>query len=97
MPCLLLLAFVVAGGIYGWHEYQVFNAVPITRLAAGDYYPEMPPDEYHHYIQIPIDHQDPSLGNFTDFYLLNPGFKAGSSVVFWLFDNQQEMVGMINT
>lgn len=94
---LLLFATVVAGGIYGWHEYQAFNAVPTTRLAAGGYYPEMPPDENHHYIQIPLDHQDRSLGNFTAFYLLNPEFKAGENVVFWLCDNQQEKVGMINS
>jgi len=41
----LLLAIIVVGGIYGWHGYQAFNAVPLTRLAAGSYYPEMPPDE----------------------------------------------------
>lgn len=97
IPILLFFAIIVAGGIYGWQEYQAFNAVPTTRLAAGGYYPEIPPDENHRYIQIPLDHQDPALGNFTDFYLLNPGFKAGSSVVFWLFDNQQEAVGMINS
>jgi hypothetical protein len=94
---LLILALFLAAGIYGWYEYQEFNAVPTTRLAAGGYYPEMPPDESHHYIQIPIDHQDPSFGNFTDFYLLNPEFKAGDNVVFWLCDNQQEKVGMINS
>jgi hypothetical protein len=95
---LLILALFLAAGIYGWYEYQEFNAVPTTRLAAGDYYPEMLPDESHHYIQIPIDHQDPSFGNFTDFYLLNPeSFKVGNNVVFWLCDNQQEKVGMINS
>jgi len=93
----LLLAIIVASGIYGWHEYQVFSAVPDTRLVSGSYYPEMPPDEYHHYLQIPIDHKDPSLGNFTDFYILNPEFRVGDNVVFWLCDNQQEAVGLINS
>jgi pimeloyl-ACP methyl ester carboxylesterase len=93
----LFLAIIFVGGIYGWHGYQAFNAVPLTRLAAGSYYPEMPPDEYHHYLQIPIDHQDPSLGNFTDFYFLNPEFRVGDNVVFWLCDNQQEAVGLINS
>jgi pimeloyl-ACP methyl ester carboxylesterase len=87
----------LAAGIYGWGEYQDFNAVPTTRIAPGEYYPEMPPDESHHYIQIPIDHQNQSLGNFTDFYLLSPEFKADDGVVFWLCDNQQEKVGMINS
>jgi len=79
---LLILALFLAARIYGLGEYQEFNAVPTTRLAAGGYYPEMPPDESHHYIQIPIDHQDPSFGNFTDFYLLNTEFKAVDNVVF---------------
>jgi hypothetical protein len=79
---LLLSAIIVAGGIYCWHEYEAFNEVPATRLVAGSYYFEMPPDEYHHYMQIPIDHQDPSLGNFTDFYILNPEFRAGDNVIF---------------
>jgi len=94
IAAILLPAIIVISGVYGWHEYQNFNAVPLTRLAAGSYYPEMPPDEYHHYLQIPINHQDPSLGNFTDFYLLNPEFIAGDNVVFWLCDNQQEAVGL---
>jgi len=96
---LLLSIFVLflAAGIYGWGEYRDFNAVPTTRIAPGEYYPEMPPDESHHYIQIPIDHQNQSLGNFTDFYLLSPEFKADDGVVFWLCDNQQEKVGMINS
>ncbi len=87
-------AIIIFSGVYGWHEYKVFNAVPISRLAAGSNYPEMPPDEYHHYLQIPIDHNNPSLGNFTDFYLFNPEFKAKDNVVFWLCDNQQEAVGL---
>lgn len=94
IAAFLLPAIIVISGVYGWHEYQAFNAVPVTRLASGSYYPEMPPDEYHHYLQIPIDHQNPSSGNFTDFYLLNPEFKAGDNVVFWLCDNQQEAVGL---
>ncbi|VVB64459.1 Uncharacterised protein [uncultured archaeon] len=97
LAVLLLPAIIVVAGIYGWHEYQAFNAVPTTRLAAGGYYPEMPPDGYHHYVQIPIDHQNPSAGNFTDFYLLNPEFRAGDNVVFWLCDNQQEAVGLASS
>lgn len=90
-----ILLLLVCGLGYGWYEYQKLSAVPKTRLAAGQYYPEMPPDEHHHYLQIPIDHQDPSKGTFTDFYILSPAFKPGDNVVFWLFDNQQEAVGMV--
>lgn len=91
---LLLPTILILFGVYGWHEYQVFNAVPITRLEVGSNYPEMPPDKYHHYLQIPVDHKEPSLGNFTAFYLLNPEFEVGDNVVFWLCDNQQEAVGL---
>lgn len=67
---------------------------PATRLSAGSYYPEMPPDDHHIYIQMPIDHENPALGNFTDFYLLSPNFKSNGTPVFMLFDNQQEAVGL---
>jgi pimeloyl-ACP methyl ester carboxylesterase len=81
--------------IYGWHEYRAFTAAPTTRIAAGSYYPEMPPDAQHYYLQLPINHDDPSQGTFTDFYILSPNFKPGEPVVFWLCDLQQEKVGFI--
>lgn len=84
----LALAVLVVAFVYGWYEYREFASVPTERLTAGIYYSEMPPDSHHHYLQIPIDHNDPSRGNFTAFYILNPSFKPGENVVFWLFDNQ---------
>ena len=94
---VLLLVLVVSGGAYAWHEYEMFFSVPSARLQADGFYPDMPPDAHHRYMQIPLDHGNPSLGNFTAFYLLSPGFSAGKDIVFWLFDNQQERVGMINS
>lgn len=94
---IMLLSIILIGIIYGWHEYKVFTSPPKNRLAAGSVYPEMPADDHHVYIQLPIDHSDPALGTFTDFYLLSPSFKPGDNVVFILFDNQQEAVGMVNT
>lgn len=91
---VLTIVFTI-GSFYGWHEYRIFMSTPTTRLTAGGSYPEMPPDDHHIYIQMPIDHDDPSRGTFTDFYLLSPRFKPGSNVVFKLYDNQQEAVGMI--
>lgn len=93
----LALTILVAGLVYGCYEYRIFTSVPTTRLAAGNYYPEIPPDSHHYYLQLLIDHNDPSKGNFTDFYILSPYFKSGENVIFWLFDNQQEAVGMINS
>ena len=94
---IIILLIFITGLIYGWCEYQAFTAAPTTRLAAGSYYPEMPPDSQHHYLQLPIDHNDPTLGTFTDFYILSPNFKPGDPVVFWLCDLQQEMVGFVRT
>lgn len=93
----MLLVILAAGASYSWHEYDEFVSVPTSRLEAGGFYPEMPPNYHHHYLQIPLDHGNPSQGNFTTFYLLSPGFSAGGDVIFWLFDNQQEAVGMINS
>jgi pimeloyl-ACP methyl ester carboxylesterase len=93
---ILLLTVALACAAYGWHEYEVFFEVPAARLAANSFYPEMPPDLHHHYLQIPLDHENKALGNFTAFYILSPGFSAREDVVFWLFDNQQEQVGLIN-
>ncbi|PKM78499.1 MAG: hypothetical protein CVU90_01820 [Firmicutes bacterium HGW-Firmicutes-15] len=94
---IVIMLIFIAGLIYGGYEYRVFTAAPTTRLAAGNYYPEMPPDAQHHYLQLPVDHNDPSQGTFTDFYILSPNFKPGDPVVFWLCDLQQEMVGLIST
>ncbi len=93
----IVLIVFVGSLVYGCYEYNEFTAVPATRLATGSYYPEMPQDSHHYYLQLPIDHNDPSKGNFTDFYILSPDFKQGQEVIFWLFDNQQEAVGMINS
>lgn len=94
---LLLLVILAAGVAYAWHEYDDLFSVPTSRLEAGGFYPEMFPDGHHYYLQIPQDHGNPSQGNFTAFYLLSPEFSAGGDVIFWLFDNQQEAVGMINS
>jgi hypothetical protein len=86
---------LIIGCIFAFYEYKNLMTVPKTHLAAGNYYAEMPPDNHHIYIQLPIDHTNPSLGTFTAFYLLSPNFKIGDDVIFQLYDNQQEKVGMI--
>jgi len=93
----MVLTILLGSLVYGYYEYEKFTSVPTTRLAVGSYYPEMPPNNHHYYLQLPIDHNDPSKGNFTDFYILSPNFKQGEETIFWLFDNQQEAVGMINS
>ena len=92
-----LIIILLGGTAYSIYEYRLFMSVPKTRLAAGNSYPQMPPDEHHIYIQLPIDHDNPEAGTFTDFYILSPNFKPGGKIVFMLFDNQQEAVGMATT
>lgn len=67
-------------------------SVPTTRLGPGQSYPEMPPDECHHYLALPVDHRDPSKGQFQGFYILSPKFHPGDEVVFFLTDGQMELV-----
>lgn len=93
----IILTVFAVGGFFTWKEYISFMSPPKTRLATGSSYPEMPADEHHIYIRLPIDHDDPMLGTFTDFYLLSPNFRPGGDVVFMLFDNQQEAVGMVSS
>lgn len=67
-------------------------SVPTTRLGPGQFYPEMLPDESHHYVALPVDHRDPSKGQFQGFYILSPKFHPGDEVVFFLTDGQMELV-----
>ncbi|TBR21834.1 hypothetical protein EPO15_09295 [bacterium] len=52
----------------------------------------MPPDDAHHYLDLPLDHARPSLGSFRDFYILSPDFRKDPAVVFFLTDGQMELV-----
>lgn len=85
---IALLAAAALAGVHAW-----LHAVPTSRLAAGATYPEMPPDRFHHYIDLPVDHHDPARGTFHGFYLLSPGFFDGGDPTFLLTDGQMELVG----
>jgi pimeloyl-ACP methyl ester carboxylesterase len=65
----------------------------VSRLALDDYYPEMPADPRHHYLNFPLDYGDSSSTLFRGFYILSPHFHADASVVFLLTDGQMELVG----
>ncbi len=66
--------------------------VPTTRLDLDKFYPEMPPDEKHHYLVMPIDHNNKNRGQFKGFYILSPNYHIGSEVIFILTDGQMELV-----
>lgn len=94
--CIFLMLLAAGFALYfADSKYSKFMAPPTARLAQGSYYAELPPDSHHIYIQLPLDHNNPSYGTFTDFYILSPDFKPGANVIFQLYDNQQETVGMV--
>jgi hypothetical protein len=39
--------------------YKDYITVPNKRLELDEYYSDMPPDEKHIYIEMPIDHNNP--------------------------------------
>lgn len=90
---LLIGSVVLAAAIvWGYYQYRIYFSVPKERLALSEYYPEMPPDSSHIYMELPVDHQDPSLGSYKGFYLLSPGFTPKQDVIFYLTDGQQNKV-----
>lgn len=92
---LIILIIVLIAIIFGWLKFRDLYKVPTWRLKAGTYYPQMPPDDHHYYLELPIDHNNPACGSFMSFYILSPNFKKGDPVIFQLYDNQQEKVGLI--
>jgi pimeloyl-ACP methyl ester carboxylesterase len=89
----LLGLTVLVGGALGHAAYRASRKPPTSRLALDAFYPEMPADSRHHYVNLPLDSGDPSSALFRGFYILSPRFQSGASVVFFLTDGQMELVG----
>ncbi|MBS1797502.1 MAG: hypothetical protein JSS81_27005 [Acidobacteria bacterium] len=89
---LVILLLLIAGVIF--YAHRSFYAVPQSRLAAGAVYPEMPEDDFHHYIDLPLDHLHPERGTFRAFYQFGPNFYRSRPVTFLLTDGQMELVGL---
>jgi hypothetical protein len=64
----------------------------MSGFSQGAVYAEMPADMRHRYIDLPLDHGDPSLGTFRGYYLLSPRFTPSQSLTFVLTDGQMELV-----
>ncbi|MBF0407587.1 MAG: hypothetical protein HQM10_09535 [Candidatus Riflebacteria bacterium] len=90
--CKILLGLTIFLGIILVYFIHSAFVVPTSRLGMDRYYPEMPPDEKHHYLTLPIDHNDKSRGQFKGFYILSPNFRIGDEVIFFLTDGQMELV-----
>jgi pimeloyl-ACP methyl ester carboxylesterase len=91
LPLVGLTALV--GGSIGLAAYRASRTPPTSRLALGAFYPEMPADSRHHYLNLPLDHGDSSSALFRGFYILSPHFQPDASVIFFLTDGQMEIVG----
>ena len=89
----LLGLTALVGGSVGHAAYRASRKPPISRLALGAFYPEMPADTRHPYLNFPLDYGDPSSALFRGFYILSPHFQSDASVVFFLTDGQMELVG----
>ena len=83
--CLILL-------ILGYYSIKPYISIPTTRLKAGEYYKEMPPDSKHIYLELPVDHNNPEKGSFTDFIILSPDYDPNKPIIFFLTDGQQAKV-----
>lgn len=87
-----MLGGVIIAGIWLFITISSLFDTPTTRLALDKHYSEMPPDEKHQYLILPVDHNDKSSGQFKGFYILSPNFHIGDEVVFFLTDGQMELI-----
>lgn len=92
LTLIALVTLALAGGVLAAADAYMY-ATPDERLSIGSTYAEMPADDRHHYIDLPVDHGDSTLGTFRGFYLLSPHFKPSNNVTFVLTDGQMELVG----
>lgn len=89
---IIVGVIMIVAIVWIYFEYKSFFRVPDSRLALDQYYPEMPPDDKHHYVVLPIDHNDPKKGKYKGFYILSPKFTKGKETVFFLTDGQMQLV-----
>lgn len=88
----LVICLIFVSVLYFAH--RSFYSAPQTRLAPNETYPDMPEDDFHHYIDLPIDHSDLKRGSFRGFYLFSPNFYQSKNITFLLTDGQMELVSL---
>ena len=85
-----IISLSIAGTLFFAHRN--LYEVPEKRLGLNEVYPEMPEDSFHHYINLPLDYNQPSLGTFRGFYIYSPNFYKRTNITFLLTDGQMELV-----
>ncbi|GAB3425282.1 alpha/beta fold hydrolase [Niabella aquatica] len=90
---LLITAIMltIISGILSYLHCDYYK-IPETRLALNATYAAMPEDSFHHYINLPINHNELTKGLFRGFYLLSPNFYKSKNITFLLTDGQMELV-----
>ncbi|RWW91940.1 hypothetical protein [Flavobacterium cerinum] len=86
----LIILTIITGGLSYLH-YD-FYKTPKTRIKPNEDYAEMPQDSFHHYINLPIDHNHSTKESFRGFYQLSPNFYKSKNITFLLTDGQMELV-----
>jgi len=89
---LILFFILLLLGIWGLYEHNNFYSVPTTTLELSEEYAEMPSDENHHYIELPLDHFSSDDSRYKGFYKLSPHFNKNDKIIFLLTDGQMELV-----
>ncbi len=85
----IILALIVAGIFFG---HRRIYEIPEKRLSLTENYANMPEDSFHHYINLPLDYNQPSEGAFRGFYIYSPNFYKSKNITFLLTDGQMELV-----
>lgn len=85
-----IILTIIAGALCYLH-YD-FYKIPESRIGLHQGYAEMPQDSFHYYINLPIDHNQPSTGTFIGFYQFSPNFYKSKNITFLLTDGQMELV-----
>ncbi len=75
------------------YQCHSFYKTPTKRLALDDSYSKMPEDNFHKYINLPINHNNPESELFRGFYILSPNYDKNDQITFILTDGQMELVG----
>lgn len=90
----LLITFIVLTIIVSglWYSHDNFYKIPKTRIGLNESYAAMPQDSFHLYINLPIDHHQPSKAAFRGFYQLSPNFYKSKNITFLLTDGQMQLV-----
>jgi len=88
-----ILSLILVGA---YIAHRMNYSIPKTRISLTAMYPEMKADSFHHYLNLPVDHNQPDADHFRGFYILSPSFYTDTNVTFLLTDGQMELV-TVNT